>query len=162
MSAPARKNARWTAMISPGASIRSRADHNASERSCPRDSSAVARPPSVIRTALSPRKSVLVDFNPIQLGQRLEGHLVALVDRDLQVRARFVDPTFVEEEAAEGEGPPRLGEPLGLPELALRGHRVAADADQELPVRGVRPQRSELPRPPVQLVGVGVTALLHP
>src|ERR687898_1305835 len=112
MSAPARKNARWTAVISPGASIRSRADHSASERSCPRASSAVARPPSVTRTVSSPRRSVLVnsvlvDFHPIQLGQRLEGHRVALVDRDLQVRARFVDATFVEEEAAEGEGPPR-------------------------------------------------------
>src|ERR687894_644316 len=140
MSAPARKNAPWTAAISPGASIRSRADHSASERSCPRASSAVAMPPSVTRTASRSGRSVLVDVHPIQVSQRREGLLVALVDGDLQVLARLVDPTFVEEEAAEREGPPRLADPLGLPELPFRRHRVAADIGKELPVRRVGPQ----------------------
>src|SRR3712207_3057185 len=114
MSAPASKKARWTAAISAGSSTRSRADHRASERSCPRASRAVAIPPSVTRTvprsggplpADSPRpadRSVLVGVPPVQLGQRLEGLLVALVDRDLQVRACLVEPPFVGEEAAEG------------------------------------------------------------
>src|SRR5918997_5184134 len=105
MSAPASKNARWTAAISSGASSRSRADHSASERSCPRASSAVAMPPSVTRTPVCKpiggpvlvegpalvegpvlvEGSVLVDVHPVQPGQGLEGLLVALADRGLQV-----------------------------------------------------------------------------
>src|SRR4051794_17674279 len=121
MSAPARKKARWTAAISAGASIRSRADHSASERSCPRTSSAVAMPPSVTRMPSRSGRSILVEFHPVQVGERRESLLVALVGRGLQAPARLVDPTFVEEETAEGERPPRLREPLRLPELPLRG-----------------------------------------
>src|SRR5918998_2584674 len=108
MSAPASEKARWTAAISAGASIRSRADHSASERSCPRASSAVAMPPSVMTTVSCSGRSVLVDVHPVHFRQRLERCLVALVDRDLQVGACLLDPTFVQQEPAERERPAGL------------------------------------------------------
>jgi hypothetical protein len=48
---PARKNGRCASRISSGASINSRADHSESDRSFPRTSSSVTRPPSATSTA---------------------------------------------------------------------------------------------------------------
>ena len=58
--APARKNARCVARTSSGSSRSSRADHRSSDRSCPRCSSSVARPPSRTTTSAPSTGSVVV------------------------------------------------------------------------------------------------------